>query len=187
MLTRTLAIIGVAAIAGGVHSLVVPVHIAREKTAPILPGEDPAPETNTEPTRPDVGETTGDTAPSESVGKIDLKLAEQLHQKFEAGEPVVFLDARNKDEYDHGHIVGALSMPHTRVSGGDGLDELAIYASPGDGGLIVVYCTGGDCEASEDTAVLLDAAGYKNIAIMADGYDDWAAAGLPTETSEDAP
>ena len=72
-------------------------------------------------------------------------------------------------------------MAHTHVSSGEGLDELMSFSPPEANDLIVIYCTGGDCQASEDTAILLEAAGYANIAIMAAGFDEWAAAGLPTE------
>ncbi len=203
---RVLALIGLATIAGGVHSLVVPVHLEREGGGFTIPGENEHPDSTgpSTPTTPDgestkapsasdtpsagasaetnAAESTGAGAgAAEPAGKISLDLASRLHEKFLAGEPILFLDARNPEDFNAGHVEGALNMPHSRLSGGDGLDELAMLATPGDGTLLVVYCTGGECEASEDAAILLEAAGYNNIAIMADGYDAWHDAGLPVE------
>ncbi len=192
LVTRVLALIGLAAIAGGVHSLVVPVHLEREGGGFTIPGQDGAEDTTPPtPTGPAGGSADAPseegaapappTGAAEQGGKISLDFASRLHEKFLAGEPILFLDARNPEDFAGGHIEGALNMPHSRLSGGDGLDEMAMYATPGDGTLLVVYCTGGDCEASEDAAILLEAAGYDNIAIMADGYDAWHDAGLPVE------
>ncbi|HHN78008.1 MAG TPA: rhodanese-like domain-containing protein [Phycisphaerales bacterium] len=201
---RVLALIGLATIAGGVHSLVVPVHLERESGGFTIPGENeagqsedasrPAPSGSAEDSANDPSAADAPSAgasdetnaaqaagAAEPAGKISLDLASRLHEKFLAGEPILFLDARNPEDFNAGHIEGALNMPHARLSGGDGLDEMALYASPGDGTLLVVYCTGGECEASEDAAILLEAAGYDNIAIMADGYDAWHDAGLPVE------
>lgn len=181
---RVLAIIGAASIAAGVHSLIVPVRLDRQSREIVIPGgptqngsqRDPGHHRDPAPDTPDINTPT-----DPADGKIGLDLASTLHEKFMAGEPVLFLDARLRDEFETGRIMGAIHMPHSRLSGGDGLDELAMFASPGEGTLLVIYCTGGDCEASEDSAILLDAAGYTNIAIMAEGYDDWAAANLPVE------
>ena len=195
ILTRVLALIGLATVAGGVHSLVVPVQLSLEDEGFVIPdGSSPMgkPE-DAETVSPIEHGASGNAekgvdaprtdpgAESAGSGKIDIDLAASLHDRFLAGEPVLFLDARQADAFDAGHIMGALNMPHTRLSSGDGLDEMSMYATPGDGTLLVVYCTGGDCEASEDSAILLKAAGYTNIAVMADGYDDWAESGHPVE------
>ena len=93
---------------------------------------------------------------------------------------VWFLDARRRGDFDTARIEGALFMEHTHLSSGEGLDEILSYSPPEIEELLVIYCTGGDCQASEDTAILLEQAGYTNIAIMAAGFDEWKDAGLPT-------
>ncbi len=200
-----LAIVGLDTLVGGAHSLLKPIRVDREKSGFTLPegiGGESSPLGNPQP--PAAGpETSGDqpagddaeavessqatqedgpaTDASASDGKISLEIAAQLHERAMMGEPVWFLDARLRDDYDAGHIAGALFMAHTHVSSGEGLDELMSYSPPETGDLLVIYCTGGDCQASEDTAILLEAAGYTNIAIISAGFDEWAAAGLPTE------
>lgn len=198
IVTRVLALVGLAAILGGVHSLIVPVHLKRQGGGSVpahllqpravepAPGQPPEPSGDTPPASPDASGTPANPGAA-SDGKIPLATGALLHERFMAGEGVLFLDARLKRDYDAGRITGALHMPHNRISSGDGLDELAMYASPGDDIVLVIYCTGGDCESSEDTAILLEAAGYLNIIIMAAGYDDWAGAGLPVETGGGTP
>jgi rhodanese-related sulfurtransferase len=196
---QVLTIIGLATVVGGTHSMFVPVSVALESKGFKIPGSDstgasrdPSPDAgdadlpetaagDVAPDAPPADNTDGTHAGDTSGNKIDLALAHELHQRAMMGEPIWFLDARREDDFTAGHIAGALWMMHTRVSSGDGLDELAAFSSPELGDLLVIYCTGGDCQASEDTAILLEQAGYGNMAIMEAGYDDWVAAGYPTE------
>ena len=194
---QILAIIGLAAVLGGTHSLIKPISLERESTGFVIPesqGEKQAqpeasPETDSAP-EPDAlvspseptEQPADDKSPDATANdKIDLKLAASLHERAMMGEPIWFLDARREEDFVKGHITGALFMPHTNVSSGDGLDQLAMFSPPELGDLLVIYCTGGECEASEDTAILLEQAGYTNMAIMQAGYDEWVAAGYPTE------
>lgn len=195
---QMLAVIGLAAVLGGTHSLIVPISLKRESTGFVIPeslGESPdqpevSPDSESSTAPADVGspsepaeqpanEESSDSA--EDSKKIDITLAASLHERAMMGEPIWFLDARREEDFVKGHITGALFMSHTNVSSGDGLDQLAMFSSPELGDLLVIYCTGGECEASEDTAILLEQAGYSNMAIMEAGYDEWVAAGYPTE------
>lgn len=202
ILVQFLAIIGLAAVIGGAHSMFVPIRLARESSGFVVPG---APETTQsgpdaatgEDQTPDPadGQTPDDSAqPSTGQpaaaqpaaaetgdGKLDLATAFMLHERAMNGEAIWFLDARRREDYDAGRIAGALFMAHTAVSSGEGLDELMAFSPPELNDPLIIYCTGGDCQASEDTAILLEAAGYSNIAIMSAGYDEWTAAGYPTE------
>jgi 3-mercaptopyruvate sulfurtransferase SseA len=49
--------------------------------------------------------------------------------------------------------------------------------------LVVVYCTGGDCEDADSTAILLRDAGVPNqkLFVYGGGYIDWTANQLPIE------
>lgn len=205
-----LSIIGAATLIAGVHSLFLPIAIERESTGFVIPddplGSEPASAGDTTATETPPALSPGDAQGSSSSGaavvpsgladetdpssvadeepadgKIDLATATTLHERSIAGRGVWFLDARRREDYDAGRVQGALFMEHSYLSGGEGLDELMMLTPPEMGELLVIYCTGGDCQASEDTAILLEQAGYTNIAIMEVGYDAWAAAGLPTE------
>lgn len=176
---KVLALIGLATLCAGVHALIVPVRLTREKQGFVIPPE--RVEGDSTEASPDLTDRSEPPATDEREGKIDLELAAQLHERFLSGEPIWFLDARLARDFEAGRISGALHMSHTRLSAGDGLEEIMIFSPPESGDLLVIYCTGGDCQASEDTAILLEAAGYTNIAIMAAGYDEWLEAGLPVE------
>lgn len=206
ILVQFLAIIGLAAVIGGAHSMFVPIRLARESSGFVVPGapgttqsgpdtasgEDQTPDpadaqTPNDSAQPAAGQpasaqpAAAQPAAQPSDGKLDLATAFKLHERAMNGEAIWFLDARRREDYDAGRIAGALFMAHTAVSSGEGLDELMAFSPPELNDPLIIYCTGGDCQASEDTAILLEAAGYSNIAIMSAGYDEWTAAGYPTE------
>ena len=119
--------------------------------------------------------------------EIGLETAAALHERsMRPGSGVWFLDARRAEAHGEARIAGALSMPSARLSGGDGVFALLdAGAEPGD--LFVIYCTGGDCEASLFTAEMLEVAGYRNSVVMEAGFDAWAEAGLPVERGPGEP
>jgi rhodanese-related sulfurtransferase len=87
----------------------------------------------------------------------------------------VFVDAREADEYDEGHIPGALSMPYDEVSSDPGrLERLDAGGRP-----IIVYCGGGACELSRDLAWDLLYAGHSRVTVYEGGFPEWQEAGYP--------
>jgi rhodanese-related sulfurtransferase len=92
----------------------------------------------------------------------------------------VFVDSRRPDEFAAGHIPGARSIP---LGASDkGLADLAALFPPDQ--CLVVYCEGGDCETSSALARLIHDRGFRDVRIFAGGWTEWAAAGLPAETSK---
>jgi rhodanese-related sulfurtransferase len=92
---------------------------------------------------------------------------------------VVFIDARSPDHYAAAHIPGAypLDLYHPEK-------DLAEDLTPCQNAeQIVVYCTGGECEDAESTALLLRDAGIPNqkMFVYGGGFDDWSASHLPLE------
>jgi len=93
----------------------------------------------------------------------------------------VFIDARNDDEFQEGHIPGAHQFNHfyyekflpTIVPLCQGAQQ------------IVVYCGGGDnCELSEMAATMLAndlGVPKEKLAVYGGGMNEWKAKGLPTE------
>ena len=47
--------------------------------------------------------------------------------------------------------------------------------------IIVIYCPGGECDASELVSIRLQERGFSNTHILKPGYPGWVEAGLPTE------
>jgi len=94
---------------------------------------------------------------------------EQL-QKLARRRLVTVLDVRPTEEYEGGHIPGAVSIP---------LDELsARLAELPDGGQIVAYCRGAYCVLAHDAVALLRRRG-RRAQRLADGMLEWRLAGLP--------
>lgn len=110
-------------------------------------------------------------------GMITLRQASALYD-----EGAVFLDARRHDEYLAGHVEGAVWMPAEEVAPRVGEIMHAV------GMPIVIYCEGGACDASHNTANRLDLTGMgfdpADIRIMGLGYEEWERAGLPTAQGE---
>jgi rhodanese-related sulfurtransferase len=94
---------------------------------------------------------------------------------------IMFIDARDEDHYQEGHIPGAFEFyPYHPEK------YLETVLTPCQiAGQIIVYCTGGDCEDSESAALFLrDAGGVPGakLLIYGGGMTEWEAAGLPVES-----
>ncbi|HUF25564.1 MAG TPA: metalloregulator ArsR/SmtB family transcription factor [Gemmatimonadaceae bacterium] len=93
----------------------------------------------------------------------------ELRRKLRDGDATV-IDVRPRDEYESGHIPGALSVPVAEL--GRRLRELPKSSD------IIAYCRGPYCVYSLDAVTLLRKHGYR--ARRADeGLPDWRSKGLP--------
>jgi rhodanese-related sulfurtransferase len=91
--------------------------------------------------------------------------------KLKTGEATI-VDVRDKDEWDEGHIPGAMHMSRGTI-------ELDVEEKvPDPNALIICHCGGGGRSAL--AAESLQKMGYKNVRSMAGGFKAWKAAGLPT-------
>jgi rhodanese-related sulfurtransferase len=105
---------------------------------------------------------------------IKLQLA-SLKRFYDAGA-VIVVDAREAGEYAEGHIAGALNLPYN-----DAMAEPERMGRLGENGRpIVVYCSGGDCEASMDLAKLMLQNGRHRVLVYEGGWPEWRDAGFPT-------
>jgi rhodanese-related sulfurtransferase len=89
---------------------------------------------------------------------------------YDAGE-AVFVDVREQDEWDEGHMPGAIHIP---------LGELSNRGSelPADRRIITVCHSG---QRSLYAVDLLQALGYGDVKSMAGGMVEWAGSGRPVE------
>jgi rhodanese-related sulfurtransferase len=90
---------------------------------------------------------------------------------------VLFVDARSSDNYENGHIQGAISLP---VGQFDEKIESFLDRYPTEQP-IVTYCSGRTCEDSHDLAQFLTDAGFTDVRIFIDGFSGWQAEGFPVE------
>lgn len=115
-----------------------------------------------------------------------LQLAEsnQVTQLFHdpryAQGLVVFVDARNDEHYHAAHIPGAYQLDHFHVQ-----DYLATALPACQvAEQIIVYCNGGDCDDSENTALFLRDAGIdkSKLFVYAGGIAEWTTNRMPVES-----
>jgi len=96
--------------------------------------------------------------------------------KYYSQQPgTLMVDARSAEEYELGHIAGAMSLPL------DKFDQafMAVQPELRKSKLIVLYCSGGSCGTSEEVAKKLGEKGFKDLAVYADGLPGWMRAKLP--------
>jgi molybdopterin/thiamine biosynthesis adenylyltransferase/rhodanese-related sulfurtransferase len=85
----------------------------------------------------------------------------------------LFLDVRERDEWEEGHIPGAVWIPRGN------LESRAEQALPDRERPVVVYCAGGSRSAF--AAKTLQQLGYTSVASLAGGFTDWKRSGFPTQ------
>jgi rhodanese-related sulfurtransferase len=98
--------------------------------------------------------------------------------RYEA-ELIVFVDARDDQHYQEGHVPGAYQFDHYRPES----YLPAVLPACQNAERIVVYCNGGNCEDSEFAALTLKANGVslERLFVYAGGMTEWATNGLPVE------
>jgi rhodanese-related sulfurtransferase len=107
----------------------------------------------------------------ESLEQVDRM---DLLNRARSGE-IVVVDVRPKEEYEAGHIPGALSIP---------LSQLEQHFSEIDPGQeVVAYCRGPYCVLAAEAVKAMRKRGYRAFRLV-DGYPEWREAGLPVETTK---
>ena len=90
--------------------------------------------------------------------------AEEAKQIMDSEEGYIILDVREQDEYDAGHIPGAILIPYTQI------EEKANEMLPDKEQLLLIYCRSG--RRSKIAAEALVKLGYTNIKEFG-GIIDW--------------
>jgi sulfur-carrier protein adenylyltransferase/sulfurtransferase len=88
-------------------------------------------------------------------------------------EDAVFVDVRERDEWDEGHIPGAIHVPRGN------LESRIENAAADRSARIVLYCASGNRSAF--AAKTLEELGYDDVASLSGGYTDWKRNGFPTQ------
>jgi len=109
---------------------------------------------------------------------ITLAEAEDLF----AGGQGAFIDARSRKDFSTGHIPAAENVPFEEAKGKE-IGEVATGIPRGKA--VVTYCSGKECPTGLALAVLLRDQGLEEVRVFMGGWDEWIAAGLPTEQGND--
>src|SRR5919106_3415351 len=102
------------------------------------------------------------------IDEVDVARARELLEDGAAA-----LDVRERDEWEEGHIPGAVHIPRGSL---EGRIESRI---PDRSQAVVVYCSGGSRSAF--AAKTLEDLGYEHVLSLAGGFTDWKRNGFPFE------
>ncbi|RZL11972.1 MAG: rhodanese-like domain-containing protein [Rubrivivax sp.] len=97
-----------------------------------------------------------------------------VHEAQKAGADIVVIDARSRESFDKGHILGAISLPHKTMTleGTAHLDKSSLYA---------VYCDGLGCNASTAGALKMARLGFR-VRELIGGLQWWREHGYPVQS-----
>ena len=104
---------------------------------------------------------------------------DQVLQLF-SHEKALFIDTRYTDEYKKSHIIGALNLPLDASR-----EEIAVFCeSISKEQVIVVYCSGPECNSSRRLGGYLTFLGFEKVYIYLNGFEEWEAKNLPVEEGQ---
>ena len=111
--------------------------------------------------------------PDDITGPMLVNL-EFAKYDFDA-KTAVFIDARDQEDYESGHIQNAINIPYDYYEDHedviDGLDDAGIY---------IIYCSGDECSLSIDLAdYLYNEKLIDTLLIFEGGWPEWRDAGYP--------
>lgn len=109
-----------------------------------------------------------------SLGRdVTLAEAHAVYTKEARQGLAQFIDARPPEEYQAGHIAGSTNIVPNNFRNGTP-QKVKNYLDPSQ--RIVVYCSGGDCDASHQVARFMSLAGFDRVHIFTEGFDAWQVA-----------
>jgi len=105
----------------------------------------------------------------ELLAQVRLEIEEissvDAHERLAADERPLFVDVREPDEWEEGHVPGAIHVTRGR------LESRMEGLVPDKERAIVVYCSGGSRSAF--ASKVLGDLGYENVVNLAGGFADW--------------
>ena len=127
--------------------------------------------TNAPPILPSPNSTNNPVAERlKTKGLTDVNRADV--KQLLANPQVVFVDARNPEKFEAGHLPGAVELDayHPERS----LDSVLPRCQAAS--KVVVYCAGGECEDADTVAILLRDAGIPadHLVVYGGGMDEWS-------------
>jgi rhodanese-related sulfurtransferase len=108
---------------------------------------------------------TGQDLIDEAKQQIEEVTAEQVRDMQARNEPVVYLDVREPNEWNLGHLPHAIHLPRGNL-------ETKVEPLIDRNQKVVVYCARGNRSAL--AALTMKQMGYENISSMARGFQGWA-------------
>jgi rhodanese-related sulfurtransferase len=107
---------------------------------------------------------------------IKIDEAKRLHDLG-----MIFFDARVKEEFDEGHVKGAVLIDPTDPKVIEARKKPDVLKGFDPRLPVVVYCNGGDCDSSLLVALRLRDFGFTNVNVFEEGFPEWKKKGYPHE------
>ena len=123
------------------------------------------------PAAPAAAPTEAAQAAPLDIASLPRDLDTQTAADLAGRSDVVILDVREQDEWNAGHIPGALFIPMSEI-------QARTSEVPKDK-LVIVQCRSGN--RSSQVTDYLQQQGFSNVRNLAGGLNGWQAAGLPVE------
>ena len=118
----------------------------------------------------------GDGNDAVAIKEISMQRAMEIYQANMA----LFADARGANEYNRGHIKGAVNLSEAQFD-----QWIGPFLENTDAGVtIITYCEGYYCPLAKNLAVKLVMAGFENVYYLPDGWGNWNKYRMPVETGE---
>ncbi len=108
--------------------------------------------------------------------EIDEIGAGDARERAASSEPPLFLDVREREEWEEGYVPGALHVPRGQ------LESRIEGLLPDRSREVVVYCSGGSRSAF--AAKSLTELGYERVSSLTGGFTDWKRNGFDVETPQ---
>ena len=138
--------------------------------------EKPAPKAVVTP-KPDGATVDPGVTPVVVEQPADDMTAAELNELVQSAEAVI-LDARLPEEFAAGRIPFSLNISFQSFAAGKP-KELDAYPTSHP---FVIYCGGGDCDASEKVQIMMESLGFTDIRIYHAGWPGWLEFGGEIET-----
>jgi rhodanese-related sulfurtransferase len=112
---------------------------------------------------------TAHPLPADQVRSVTAGLVKRL---LDAGEKIILIDLRPIAEFEKKRLPGAVSVPFSELDRRYG--EIPRF------GRVLLYCACPDNDLNAK-AIFLQKLGYRNIAVMPEGFPGWLQLGFPVE------
>jgi rhodanese-related sulfurtransferase len=121
-------------------------------------------------------ENTGNSDDAIAVREITMQKAMAVFR----ADSALFADARGGNEFNSGHIKGAVNLPEGQFDQWIG----AFLENTDPGVTIITYCEGYYCPLAKKLALKLMMAGFENVYYLPDGWGNWNKFRMPVEIDE---
>jgi rhodanese-related sulfurtransferase len=122
------------------------------------------------------GDNAGNSDDAIAIEEISMQRAMELYR----ADTALFADARGGNEFNSGHIKGAVNLPVEQFD--QWIDAFLENTDPGV--TIITYCEGYYCSLAKKLALKLMLAGFENVYCLPDGWGNWNKFRMPVEIDE---